>query len=225
MKFRYYILQRLFMIIPTFIIVSFLMYYFLVAFSHGEPVVLYFHNEIDAVYYGTHPKELAALRAAHGFDKPWYIQWILYVARILTGDWGYSPKYNDEIVHVVARALPATLEFVFFGILLALVIGIPYGIKSSIAQPKQNFYIYGTSLIGISAPVFVFALFIKALILETFFYVGFSSNEKSVVTFGFYDGQFNPHYFTYPTHIIFGLPPTGFLLIDSLLSFNILWLS
>ena len=221
MKFRYYVLRRLIMLIPTFIIVSFLMYYFLIAFSHGEPVVLYFRSEFDAIYYALHPVELANLKAKYGFDQPWYIQWFLSVYRLLTGNWGYSPKYHMPILDVVAMSVPATLEFVLPGILLALLIGIPYGIKSSVAKPKENLYITTTSLVGVSIPIFVVALFIKGLLWEIIFYLGLSSGDHSVFDAAFYHGRYNTQFFTYPRDLIFGLPPTKFLLVDSLLSLNL----
>lgn len=221
MRFRYYVLKRLLMLFPTFIVVSFIMYYLLLAFSHGMPVVLYIPDEYAAFSLALHPEKLAALNKLYGFDKPWYMQWLTFFGKMFTGDLGYSPKYNQPVVDVIAKAIPATLEFVIPGILLALLIGIPYGIKSSVAKPKENFYITTTSLIGVSIPVFVVALFIKGLIWETFFYLGFASGDHSIFDISFYSGMYNGKIFSYPNHLIFGLQPTGFLLIDSLLSLNI----
>lgn len=221
MKFRYYLLQRLLMIIPTFIIVSFLMYYLLLVFYHGQPVILYINSPRQLAYYKTHPVALAALEAKYGFNQPWWFQWFLTVYRILTGNWGYSPSYGLPILTVVQKSLSASLEFVIPGIILAVLIGIPYGIKSAVAQPKQDLYIYGTSLIGISIPVFIVALFIQGLIWGSVFYIGVITNNHSYFNLAFYSGRYNTHFFTYPRGLILGLPPTGFLLIDSLLSLNL----
>lgn len=225
MKLRYYVMQRILMLIPTFIIVSFLMYFFLLEFYKGDPVVLYIPSIFAAIYYRIHPAELAALRVKYGFDKPWYIQWFNTVIRILTGNWGYSPKYGGQpVIQVVAKALPATLEFVIPGLILAVIIGIPLGIKSSIAEPKQDFYIQSSSLIGISIPGFVVALVVKAIEDETFFYFGVVTNTRSIFDTFLEQGQYNKILFgPYPSHLIFGLPVTNFLLIDSLLSLNF-WL-
>lgn len=208
------------MVIPTFLIVSFFMYYLLLEFFHGDPIFLYIGDLRQILYYRTHPAALEALKAKYGFNQPWYIQWLIVVGRFLTGNWGYSPTYGQQILNIVERALPTTLEFVLPGMILALLIGIPYGIRSSVAKPKQDFYIYGTSLTGISIPVFIVALFIQGLIWGSVFYIGVVTNNHALFNLAFYQGEFNTHYFTYPKHLIFGLPTTNFLLIDSLLSLN-----
>ena len=210
------------MLFPTFLAVSFAMYYFLLSFSKGIPALLYVNSVFEAIDLKLNPAKLAAINKKYGFDKPWYLQWLNYVIKTLSGNWGNSPRYGGQpVFDVVAKAIPATLEFVLPGILLALLIGIPYGIKSSVSKPKESFYITTTSLLGISIPIFVVALFIKGLIWETFFYLGFASGDHSIFNVSFYSGEFNRKFFTYPNHLIFGIQPTGFLLIDSLFSLNI----
>ena len=202
------------MLIPTFVVVSFLMYYFLLAFYKGEPVVLYIHSIYAAIYYGTHPAELQALKVKYGFDKPWYIQWLTNLVRILTGNWGYSPRYGQEVIQVVAKALPATLDFVIPGIILAVIVGVPLGIKASVANPKTNLYIQSTSILGVSIPGFVIALIVKAILDETTFYLGWVVSTRKIFDFTGEEGRYDPLLVTYPTHLLFGLPTTGSIIID-----------
>ena len=197
------------------------MYYLLLVFSHWQPVVLYIHSIFQAFYYRIHPDELAALNHQYGFDRPWYEQWLTYITKTLTGDLGYSPRYAQPVLNVLQKAIPTTLGFVLPGILIALIIGIPFGIKSSVSKPKNNAYITTSSIVGVSIPIFVIALFVKGIIYEFFFYLGLSTHDRSIIDHSFYEGQYNTKFFSYPSHLIFGLRPTGFLPLDSLLSLNI----
>ncbi len=221
LNFSYYVLKRIILVIPTILIVSFILYVLMFLLYRGNPVLLYVPDLLAALELKNDPTKYAALRHKYGFDKPWYIQWYLSFTRLLQGNWGYSPLYGGRPVFtVVAHAFPATLEIVIPAIILALVIGIPYGIKSSVTTPKKSFYITSGSIIGTSIPSFIVAIFIQGFIWEFFFFLAVKTGLNNVFNLSFYHYRYNRQYFTYPTHLIFGLPVTNFLTIDSLLSLN-----
>ncbi len=113
------ILRRLWMAIPTLfaiIIISFL----LMRFAPGGP----FDGERPLS-----PETKAALESSYGLDKPIWEQIMLYVGRILQGDFGPSLIYRDFTVNeLIAQGLPISLLIGGLALVLASVIGISGGL-------------------------------------------------------------------------------------------------
>ncbi len=113
------ILRRLWMAIPTLfaiIILSFL----LMRFAPGGP----FDGERPLS-----PETKAALESSYGLDKPIWEQILLYVGRILQGDFGPSLIYRDFTVNeLIAQGLPISLLIGGLALLLACAIGISAGL-------------------------------------------------------------------------------------------------
>ena len=224
MSYKTYAFKRILAIIPTFLVVSFLLYFFLLVVYHGKPEVLYINTIQEATYYATHPAALAALKHKYGFDQPWYIQYIMSTERILFGNWGITPVYGGQSVFsVFSRAFPNTVEIVVPAFIIVLLVGIPLGIKASVSKSeKTELYITGPSVIGMSIPAFVSAIIVQGLIHELSFFLIYRTNNLQFSGYSFYSGLYSSEFFHYPRTLIFGLQPTGFLLIDSLLSGNFL---
>jgi peptide/nickel transport system permease protein len=54
--------------------------------------------------------DFARVRAEYGLDRPVYIQYVLFAAKAVTGDFGHSWRWHDPAWSVVADRLPATME-------------------------------------------------------------------------------------------------------------------
>ena len=65
-----------------------------------------------------------------GLDKPLYTQYLRYMEGIVNGDLGTSVTTRQPILTDIKTFLPATLELVLAGMLIAIVIGIPLGVLS-----------------------------------------------------------------------------------------------
>lgn len=116
------IFRRLWMAIPTLfaiIIISFL----LMRFAPGGP----FDGERPLS-----PETKAALESSYGLDKPIWEQIMLYVGRILQGDFGPSLIYRDFTVNeLIAQGLPISLLIGGLALLLASVVGISGGLVAA----------------------------------------------------------------------------------------------
>lgn len=102
---------------------------------------------------------VAAFRARWGLDKPPYIQYLTYLKNLVLGDLGQSISTHRPVRADLARYLPATIELATTSIILAILVGVPFGIISAI---RRNTWLDQVSrvisLIGVSAPVFWLAL-------------------------------------------------------------------
>ena len=104
---------------------------------------------------GIDPEALEQIRQEYGLDKPFIVQLGSYIGRVLQFDLGYSFFYSQPVTDLILDRLPATLLLVISAQLLALVIGVVFGVISA-RKPNGIFSHFVTlaSLIGYSAPVF-----------------------------------------------------------------------
>lgn len=68
------------------------------------------------------------LRAEMGLDQPLPVQFVAYLGRIAEGDFGRSWQTTNPVLTDLAQRLPATLELITLGLLLAILIGLPLGV-------------------------------------------------------------------------------------------------
>jgi peptide/nickel transport system permease protein len=70
------------------------------------------------------------LRAEMGLDQPVPWQFVAYLGRLAHGDLGRSWQTTNPVLYDLGQRLPATLELVTLGLLLAVAIGLPLGLKA-----------------------------------------------------------------------------------------------
>jgi len=99
----------------------------------------------------------AALDAAYGLDLPLGEQIILYIGRILSGDFGPSLVYQDFTVsELIAQGLPNSLTIGGLALLLACTLGIGGGVWAAVRAGRwQDEAIMGTATLLTALPVFV----------------------------------------------------------------------
>jgi len=85
-----------------------------------------------AAWVGAHPtqEQIAQAREQLGLDHPLYEQYLRYMRAILRGDLGTSVRSHQPIATDLKTFLPATMELVLAGMLMAIMIGIPLGVLS-----------------------------------------------------------------------------------------------
>ncbi len=98
---------------------------------------------------------LATLRAQLGLDQPVYVQYVLYVVRAFTGDFGTSVVTGGPALTEILLSVPESAILAFTGLAIAVVIGIPLGILTAERQGSwSDLLIMVVALFGISFPVF-----------------------------------------------------------------------
>ncbi len=186
-----FVLNRLGLLIPTFIGVSIISFTFIRVLP-GDPILLL------AGERGVTPERYAQLKVLLGFDRPLPMQYLDYLAGILQGDLGNSLVTKRPVLQEFLTLFPATLELSVVAILFAIVLGIPAGIFAAVK--RGSFFdqtIMGTALIGYSMPIFWWGLLLIIFFSGTLGWTPVS-------------GRIDLIYFFKPV--------TGFMLVDSLLS-------
>ncbi len=155
-----YALRRLVTAVPTlFVIIT--VAFFMMRLAPGGPF------DSDRAL----PPEIEKnINAAYDLDKPLVEQYLIYLGRILKGDFGPSLKIRDfSVGELIASGAPASMELGFSAILLALVIGVSFGTLAALRQNSgTDFSVMSVSMIGIAVPNFVMAPLLS-LVLGVYF--------------------------------------------------------
>jgi peptide/nickel transport system permease protein len=159
---RIYILRRLLGIVPTVLMIT-LVVFVMMRSVPGDPVVALLgdaYTEEDAI----------KTRVAYGLDKPILVQYVIWLGRLVQGDWGTSVLSGRPVLRDVLVRLPVTLELIVLSMAVALAIAIPAAIIGAVKQNTWPDYAATTvAMIGVSIPEF----FVGVLLL-LFFSFGLS---------------------------------------------------
>jgi peptide/nickel transport system permease protein len=113
------------------------------------------------------PEAVAAFEAKWGLDKPLYMQYLIYLGNLLHGDLGTSIRTGQPVLKDLMQYYPATLELSIWAMVVAIALGVLFGVLSAIFRDKAvDQGLRAISVSGVSIPSFWFAL----LVLYVFFY-------------------------------------------------------
>ncbi|MHC5656073.1 ABC transporter permease subunit [Stappia sp.] len=186
-----FFLSRLLLLVPTFLGVSLVAFGF-IRLLPGDPVLLM------AGERGLSPERYQKLMEQFGFSRPIWEQYLDYLGGILSGDLGTSIVTKKPVVTEFLTLFPATAELGLCAIIIAIVVGIPIGILAAVKRGKVvDQTVMGVALVGYSMPIFWWGLLLIILF-------------SGILQWTPVSGRISLLYF-FPQ-------PTGFMLIDSLLS-------
>jgi len=148
-----YTVNRIFYLIPVLFLLTVVVF----AFVHCLP------GDVIDVLAGQEgvvdPEARQALEQEYGLDKPLYVQYLVWLNRVLHGNFGTSNVTRRPVALEFFKRIPATIYLALVSTVLSLLIAIPLG---TMAAVKRNTAVDYTaqilSLVGISIPEFWFAL-------------------------------------------------------------------
>jgi peptide/nickel transport system permease protein len=184
-----FVVRRLLLLVPILLGLSLLLFAWMRALPGGPAQALLGERAT--------PEAVAQLNELYGFDRPVLVQYLAWLQRALTGDFGNSTTTRRPVTEELARLFPATIELALFALLIAVVLGVGFGY---VAARRHLTWVDSTavlaSLIGITIPVFVLGYLLKYVF---------------AVQLGWFpdSGRQDPRLFT--EH------PTGFYVLDGLL--------
>ena len=143
-----YLLRRLFMNIPVLLGISFITFA-LVTFAPGDAISLMLGSETVNV------ANIERLRTELGLDRPWYVQYRMYMTGLLQGDLGTSITSRQPVARQIIERFPNTLLLTLSSMLVALLIAVPAGVLAAARRNRPADY--GTmlfSMLGVAMPNF-----------------------------------------------------------------------
>ena len=143
------IFKRLLEAIPTlFVLVT--VSFFMMRLAPGSP----FTSE-----RGYPPEVMANIEAKYHLNEPLTTQYMSYWKSLAQGDLGPSFKYKDYSVNeLLAQAFPVSVKLGLYAFILALVLGVTFGVIAALRQNSWLDYLLMTfSMTGVVIPSFVTA--------------------------------------------------------------------
>ena len=144
----WYVGKRLLQLIPVFLGATFLIYA-MVFLTPGDPVLALAGEK------AADPDVLDAIREQYNLDKPFIVQYLLFLGGVFQGDLGMTFS-NRPVVEVLGEAFPITIKLALMALAIEIIFGISFGI---IAGLKKGSWFDSTllvvSLVIIAVPIFV----------------------------------------------------------------------
>jgi peptide/nickel transport system permease protein len=121
---RRYVSKRLLTILPSLfglLVLSFA----LVQLMPGDPAAAIAGE-------GATPQMIEAVRQNYGFDKPIWVQFLIYIEKAATLDFGTSFFTQRPVAADLLERLPATLELILLSLAISAVVGVALGTLAAI---------------------------------------------------------------------------------------------
>jgi peptide/nickel transport system permease protein len=145
-----YVLRRVVYAAATLLAIATILFFLL--HLTGDPATLFVPQRAT-------PEDIAAFRAAHGFDDPLLAQYLRFLSDAVRGDFGESLTFGQPALEVVAEFLPASVALALLATVFALLIGVPTAIFAALRRGTiVDTGLMATALTGLSVPNFWLAL-------------------------------------------------------------------
>ncbi|WP_369202331.1 ABC transporter permease [Streptomyces sp. PU-14G] len=142
-----YVVRRLLQMVPVFIGTTFLI--FVMVYAVGDPVNAMFGDRAPD------PATAAQLRAEFNLDKPVWQQYVLYMGKIFSGDFGNA--FNGQpVTELMATAFPLTIRLALVAVVIEIIIGLVLGVLTGLRRGRPvDSGVLMLTLVVISVPTFV----------------------------------------------------------------------
>jgi peptide/nickel transport system permease protein len=144
-----YVIRRLLWVVVLLLLVSFVTFVIFYALPSGDPAAIRAGRQPN-------PDLVRSIRHQLGLDRPWPVQYWLYMKRlVLHFDFGFSYQNSAPVRQLIFDRLPATISLTAGAVVVWLAIGLPVGIVSAIKRRQwPDRVAMGAALVAISAPVY-----------------------------------------------------------------------
>ncbi len=127
-----YLVKRLLQIFPTLLGIS-LITFCIIQLAPGNPAVLKLKmaGQGQVAETAMSRQIVEETKKLYGLDKPLPVQYLLWVKRVVTLDFGESFKDHRRVLDKIAERLPITIQLNVISIFLVYLIAIPFGVYSA----------------------------------------------------------------------------------------------
>lgn len=140
-----YIVRRLLNAIPILVVVSIIIFLFLHMIP-GDPARI-------AAGPDATQQEIQMTRVRLGLDRPLYVQYLVFLRNIVTGNLGVSNRTGMSVATEIGQHLWPTIELTLLSLMWAVIIGLAIGIMAAIFRGRwQDVVGMVGAITGISIP-------------------------------------------------------------------------
>jgi len=152
-----YSIQRLLMIIPVSLSIS-VFIFLIVHMLPGDPID-------NLIRVGSSPADRIALIAKYGLDQSLFKQYIIWIGRIFTGDFGDAIVLRRPVADLIGQNLPYSLQLGALAFAFSSIVGLILGItawaarNSWVEQVVKGFILLGSTVPGFWLALLMILLF------------------------------------------------------------------
>ncbi len=151
-----YILRRLLYALPTLLGVT-VVIFLLVRLIPGDPA------RLVAGLLATN-EEVERIRVELGLNRPLYVQYLIFLRDILSGDLGLSAVTRTAVTTEIGSRFGATLSLAITSSVLATGLGVVAGVSSAASHNSAlDYTVMAVALAGVSVPVFWLGIMLMLL--------------------------------------------------------------
>lgn len=168
-RFFSFLIKR-FALIPVALLAITLTLYGIVMLMPLETRVSLYMPESNSNVPGWQERMREKIIERHHLQEPFPVQYAYWLGSLVKGDWGYSPILNNDVLPLLLRRAPVTIELILYALLFQIPLGLLAGVSA--AQKKDRFQdqsIRALSSIAASLPDFILAFMLLAV-----FYIALS---------------------------------------------------
>ena len=138
-----YIVRRLFQAIPVIIAMS-IFVFLMIHLVPGDPVQ-------TMLGFRATPENVAIVRAQLGLERPLLAQYLTWVGGALHGNFGQDFISHVPVSTLLAQRLPVTIELTLLSMTLAVLVGVPLGVRAAakpgaVRQATEGFVVAGIAI-------------------------------------------------------------------------------
>jgi peptide/nickel transport system permease protein len=143
-----FVARRLAATIPVLAMVA-VFVFLMLRLTPGDPAAIIAGDNANA-------QQVAEIREKLGLDKPLVVQFVVWSAKLLQGDFGESFFFKKKVAELIAQRVEPTLALTISTILLAIIVAVPLGLLAAWRHESWlDRAVMGFSVLGFSVPVFV----------------------------------------------------------------------
>jgi peptide/nickel transport system permease protein len=162
MTLRNYVIRRLILIIPTFFLISAIIFT-LIHLAPGDPVIAMVGRHRPPKYV------MDQIRIDLGLDQPVPVQYVIWVGKLLRGDFGYSYVTGRHVLEWISSKIPATVELMLAAELISIILAVTLGTIAAVKHYSLTDAVCSVgALVGYAAPNFwiaIIAILIFSMVL------------------------------------------------------------
>jgi peptide/nickel transport system permease protein len=141
-----FIVRRLLLTIPMLFVMS-VVVFLIIRLVPGDPVR-------TMLGFRATDENVAEVTRQLGLDRPLLEQYLTWAGALLRGDLGQDIVSHAPLSELLAQRLPVTIELTALSMLIAVMVGVPLGIRAAIGGRWTRALTEGFVVFGISVPDF-----------------------------------------------------------------------
>jgi len=110
-------------------------------------------------------KQIEQLKKQFGLDKPFFVAYAEWLAKVAHGDFGRSMRYSDPVISMILSRVPVSLYFGVASLIVTYLLSIPLGISKALRHGKA--YDNATStlvFVGYALPGYIVGILLMSLL-------------------------------------------------------------